>query len=135
VWIFLNNAFLSVVTAPEQPDSLLVRARYKGDLERVFGKVRVAVTPERDYRFRTLLSRGVVAGTIAAQVATVAYPNFKDSVRARWRHDAYLGVWDVMWREQQRQTPRRRPRRRAPVERWPEVNDYDPFDAFMRGDP
>jgi hypothetical protein len=34
--IFLNNSFLSPVSAIDRPDDLLVRARRAGDIESVF---------------------------------------------------------------------------------------------------
>jgi hypothetical protein len=107
MWVFLNNSFLSIVDpAPELPPGaaprLLVRARIKGDIEAVFPKAKVTCTPGRDYRFRALLPRAEVAAVIAEQVESLGYNNFKSSVPDRPRHDAYLGVWGVMHREQQR---------------------------------
>ena len=36
MWIALNDSFLSIVATPEDPDTLVVRARFKGDIEAVF---------------------------------------------------------------------------------------------------
>jgi hypothetical protein len=107
MWLFTSNAMLSIVDpAPELPANaaprLLVRARIKGDIEAVFPAAKVTCTPSRDYRFRALLPRAEVAAAIAEQVASIGYPNFKGSVHENGRHDAYLGVWGVMHREQQR---------------------------------
>lgn len=114
MWIFLNNAFLSIVdTRPETSkrrgnlpnDPLTVRARFKGDIERVFPTARVTHTPDRDYAYRAFINRGTVAGVIAGSVHGLTAHNFKASVREKWRHDAYLNVWRVMEREQRRQHP------------------------------
>ena len=98
MWIFLNDAFLSIVEPrPVDPASrLLVRARVKGDLERVFSGCRVEVSPEADYRFRTMIDRPAVVSAIADRVMEIDYFNFKSSVAEKPRHDAYLRTWVAM---------------------------------------
>lgn len=100
MWICLNNAFLSVVDKDCGPDELLVRARRKGDIERVFPLATVTVTPEHDYRFRARIKREEVALTIADQVRAIDYPNFKGSVKNNRLHNAYMSVWGIMNRLQ-----------------------------------
>lgn len=116
MWIFLNNAFLSIVdpegaydgsAGPVSP-CLLVRARIKGDIEAVFPDAKVNETPHRDYRFRAMIDRKTVAAAMAAQVMQLGAGNFKGSVKEKARHDAYMGVWGVMHREQERRAPKRR---------------------------
>lgn len=102
MWIFLNDAMLSIVNQPGDPKALLVRARIAGDLERAFPGSVVRETPSRDYRFRTVLSRETVATRMAEAIREIDYGNFKGSVLDAPRHDAYFGVWGVMHREQQR---------------------------------
>lgn len=97
MWICLNRAFLSIVDDPDNPDSLLVRARRKGDIESVFGDVcRVRRTPERDYLFRASIPRTAVAAIIADEVSGINYGNFKASVRNKRLHDAFSRVWSIM---------------------------------------
>ncbi len=96
MWIFLNDAFLSVVAHRHQPNALLVRARVAGDLERVFPGVDVAMTPSADYRYRATVSREEVARVLAEQVAGIGYDNFKNSVTQHDRHDAYFRCWSAM---------------------------------------
>jgi hypothetical protein len=79
-WIFLNNAFLSIVSDKDNPDNLLVRACHHGDIRRVFPRVKVVVTPEADYRYRARVPRTLVAEKIASQIAAIDYANFKKSV-------------------------------------------------------
>ena len=100
MWIFLNDAFLSIVDKDGDGTTLLVRARREGDIEKVFPQAAVARTPHNDYRFRARIDREAVAQAVAASVRGISYDNFKDSVRDRRRHDAYLGVWEVMYRFQ-----------------------------------
>jgi hypothetical protein len=97
MWLFFNDAFLSIVdpdgaydgrTGP-QGDKLLIRARIKGDIEAVFPKAEVIEGAGTDYRFRALIPREVGA------------KNFKGSVKDRERHDVYMQVWHVLndWQE------------------------------------
>lgn len=105
MWVFLNDAMLSAVAA-ERRGFLVVRARCRGDLERAFRHVanlKVAESPpERDYRFRTEVTREAFAAALAGAVQRIDYRNFKDSVREPDRHDAYLGAWRAMYRLQER---------------------------------
>jgi hypothetical protein len=99
MWVFLNNAMVSIVENRADPTTLMVRARLKGDIRRAFpsaGKIRT--TEDGDYRFRVVLSRDEVAGAIATHVALIDYQNFKNSIPLDQedRHQAYLSVWSVM---------------------------------------
>ena len=83
MWIFLNDGFFSIIEPPKGTpgDRLLVRARNRGDIERVFGlNVKVQRTPNRDYLYRALLDRTQVAVVIANHIAAIDYGNFKDSI-------------------------------------------------------
>ena len=98
MWIFLNDAFLSIVADRDHPDNLMVRARSPGDIERAFPSADVSVTPLADYRFRASLSRVYVEACLAARVRQIRYDNFKLSVPPgdfeRWQ--AYSRVWCEM---------------------------------------
>jgi hypothetical protein len=100
MWIFLNNAFLSVVHKDAPAGALLVRGRIQGDIERVFPEALVTTSPDNDYRYRAVVARETVAKALAAAVDNLDYANFKSSVAERDRHDAYLEVWSVMHRWQ-----------------------------------
>ena len=98
MWVFLNNAFLSIVAHREQPDAMLVRARLPGDIERVFPDADVSQTPEADYLFRATIHRSLVADALAKAVRGIDYHNFKASVvhDERKRLGGYYGVWNAM---------------------------------------
>ncbi|MCS6810079.1 MAG: hypothetical protein NZ694_02270 [Tepidimonas sp.] len=102
MWICLNDAFLSIVAKDCPPDSLLVRARRKGDIERVFPGYPVRESLHTDYRYRAVVPREVVAETIAQRLREVDYGNFKASVADDDLHDAYARVWGVMFGLQSR---------------------------------
>jgi len=107
MWIMLSDAFLSIVAA-EYPDELLVRARAKGDIERVFPRAKVVYTPCGDYHYRANISKHWVASTIADTIMEIDYPNFKNSVVEEDRHHAYLGCWAEMVRFQEGRAPRKK---------------------------
>lgn len=98
MWVFLNNAFLSAVAHRDKPDTLLVRARFAGDLERVFPALadKVKRTPSADYLFRVEVPRAHFAEVLAHEAQRIAYDNFKSSASTLVRHDVYLDAWHVM---------------------------------------
>lgn len=104
MWVFLNNAFLSIVKDKDDAELLMVRARMRGDIERVFRGAKVRETPPpADYRFRARIDRHEVADALRYEALQIDYTNFKKSVPDKSRHDAYLRVWSVMAREQEAQ--------------------------------
>jgi hypothetical protein len=105
VWIFLNDAFVSIVADRHNDNRFLVRARFAGDIERLWPDAEVLVGAGSDYLFRAFLPRQLVAEVLAQRLLYVDYGNFKGSVRDWDRHSAYLGVWNEMSRAQQRSIP------------------------------
>lgn len=98
MWIFLSDAFLSVVTDKDDPNGprLLVRARRKGDIERVFPEAETAYTGGADYAYRAWVNRNDVAKAMAKQVMNLDYTNFKNSIKDNAYHDACLEAWFAM---------------------------------------
>jgi hypothetical protein len=127
----MSDCFLSIVQPPGEPGGdkgrLLVRARVKGDIERIFARARVQETPGRDYRFRTLLPRWMVAKAMSDEVRRIAYSNFKDSVDEKDRHDAYFRCWAAMNALQRSRLAPKRPDGRQTL---PFDEDWDM--GFMR---
>lgn len=96
MWLSLNNAFLSIVDASNEPGTLLVRARRAGDIEAVFPSAKVTQSPGRDYFYRAGVKREEVAAALAEQVMKLTYPNFKSSVADPRLHAAYSSTWSIM---------------------------------------
>jgi hypothetical protein len=96
MWIMLNDCFLSIVHKDCARDELLVRARRRGDLEKVFRGVAVVHTPKADYPYRATVKRKAVNSALALELSRVTYENFKDSVQDNRLHNAYLRVWSEM---------------------------------------
>lgn len=104
MWIFLNNAFVSIVAHRTRASMLLVRARKKGDIQRAFPGAKVKRTPNADYLYRAEIDRELVAIDIAFVFASMTYDNLKGSVDELARHDVYMKVWRVMrqWQDDER---------------------------------
>lgn len=100
MWIFLNDAFFSIVE-DDKPGRLLVRSRFSSDITNVFPEAKVRRTPDRDYLYRTSLPRKEVEDAIANEVSRINYSNFKDSVEDDKRHTLYERVWSVMFNAQE----------------------------------
>jgi hypothetical protein len=98
MWIFQNDSFLSIVAHRTKPGVLLVRARKAGDIEAVVPDAKTWVDEHADYPHRAEVPAEAVAQAVAERVRGIGYDNFKNSVQEQGRHDAYLRVWDVMWR-------------------------------------
>ncbi len=97
MWIFLNDGFFSIIEDEKNHNQLVVRARKKGDIERVFNvkSKNVVKLPHRDYMYRTCLRKSKVARILTDRILEINYHNFKDSIDKK-EHDrkaAYSRVW------------------------------------------
>jgi hypothetical protein len=113
MWVFTNKGFVSIVEDRNDSTKLLVRARMKGDLERLFHALlpwlKVEETPDADYRFRVSLHKPVVTNAIGVAVDEIDYDNFKNSYRDNEEipqtirslmHYHMHEVWEAMWKAQ-----------------------------------
>lgn len=97
MWIMLNDAFFSIVAKDAPPGHLLVRARRRGDIEKVFGRrVKVDEDDRGDYLFRARIPRSEIAEVLERELGRIDYVNFKGSVKDDGLHRAYMGVWSAM---------------------------------------
>lgn len=98
MWIFLNDAFLSVVADKDNPTGpkLLVRARRIGHIEQAFPEAEVFQMAGSDYAFRAWIDRKEVARVMAERVNQLDYSNFKNAIEEQAYHDAALEAWFAM---------------------------------------
>ena len=101
MWVCLSDSFLSIVDNSNTKGELLVRARRRGDIEKVFPDAKVTSAAGRDYLFRASVKRELVSEAMHKQVMGINYPNFKDSVKNNALHNAYADVWGTMSRLQE----------------------------------
>lgn len=102
MWIFLYDSMLSIVQNldDETGDTLLVRARITGDIEKIFPDAKVIKGAGSDYLFRAVVPRQDVIEAISHEIEGIDYGNFKNATDTKMRHDAYLDVWLAMVRYQ-----------------------------------
>lgn len=101
MWICFNDAFVSIVEyqnadADVGMSKLLVRARRREHLVAFLGvefATQITVTPDRDYRFRAVVSRSLVAMILSKRAWEIDYGNFKDSVEDADLHRMYALWW------------------------------------------
>ena len=100
MWIFQNDSFVSVVAHRDLADSLLVRSRVAGDIERAVPGAETFEDANADYRYRAVVSREAFAAALAGAAVAIDYPNFKGSIpRSEGaRSAAYHDVWGVLAR-------------------------------------
>ena len=98
MWIVLNKSFLSIVKNRNNENQLLVRARVKGDIEKVFEDADVFEDENADYKYRSYISRENVANVISYELLKIDYDNFKSSVSKDEMHrsHAYMNVWSAL---------------------------------------
>jgi len=85
MWLFTKNSFISIVQHREQLDDVLVRARVKKHLTRLFSEKanEIFEDAEADYRWRLLISKQELADRIAAYILQdLDYDNFKAAQEA-----------------------------------------------------
>lgn len=107
MWIFSAIGFFSVVTHPERPEAVLIRARVREDLEALrwhhLPDLEIEVDVLGDYRFRACVARDEWEHAAQGMAAELDYPNFREAVaqrQGRERAARYLEVWRAMHRLQ-----------------------------------
>lgn len=101
MWLFCKSGFFSAVQNRDDPERVLLRSRFEGDIERLFPSANVIHTPEADYPYRAFVSRMDWAAAVLSQAEGIDYENFKDAVHDGTRRDsAYMSVWGALRRAQ-----------------------------------
>jgi len=80
MWLFTKNSFISVVQHRERPDDVLVRARVKDHLTRLFPEkaTQIQRDDDADYRWRLLIPKQELADRISGYILQdLDYDNFK----------------------------------------------------------
>jgi hypothetical protein len=96
MWIFTKEGFLSIVQYGNTPDILLVRSRFKGHIERIFG-VKAEVGVKTDYEYRAKIAKAKVSKAISKLVDDIDYGNFKEELCLKTNDDRLyvLRCWAV----------------------------------------
>ena len=111
MWVFSKTGFVSIVAHRDDPDALMVRGRTREDVEnyvdatgppRFHGPASVGEvyeTPDGDYRWRVVMSRGAATAGVAGLCMAIDYDNFKDACHELNEPDrdmALMRVWSAM---------------------------------------
>ena len=98
MWIFLKDAFFSITRAPEQGNLLLVRARFRGDIERCFPEADVFEDSGTDYRYRTLVAPEHLLEALNSKLQEIDYVDFSGRVYSseKWRGRTYKMVLEAL---------------------------------------
>ena len=103
MWLVTTIGFFSVV-ADSEPDTMMVRARVKADLEALKAEAmpslsKIVFTKYRDYPYRAFIKRTEFEAGMAKLASMIDYTNFKDTVQSRqgWsRASLYTRVWSIL---------------------------------------
>ena len=78
MWLFTQNSFISVVQHRQQPHDVLVRARVKSHLARLFPQKQIQEDAEADYRYRLIVPKIEFAKVVSEYIMqSLDYDNFK----------------------------------------------------------
>lgn len=96
MYVFTDNAFLSLVASENDERVLEVRAQFPGDIERTFPEAEVATNIGEDFPYSTTVSRDRVAERIALRVQHIGYRKFNPTSEEPWRQKVYTEVESVL---------------------------------------
>jgi hypothetical protein len=103
MWLMTSIGFYSVVAYGGHPDTLLVRARVREDLEALrrgyLPDLEIVEGGGTDYQYRAMVSRGEWEHAVSGIAADIDYPNFKQAVaQCQGSHRAriYARIWMVL---------------------------------------
>lgn len=96
MFVFTDNAFLSIVAHEFDERLLEVRGQYQGDIERTFPEAEVAFNPGAEFPYATAIGRDRVAERIALRVQHVGYRAFNPISDEPWRQEIYQNVATIV---------------------------------------
>lgn len=80
MWLFTKNSFISVVQHRERPNDVMIRARRRNHLVRLFPKreKQIVKTPSADYMWRLVVSKKELSKVLSEYILrNLTYDNFK----------------------------------------------------------
>jgi hypothetical protein len=92
-WFCFNDAFVSAVESPDDPNVLVVRARRKEHLENLIPNCSIITNGGTDYKYRTMIDREKFSNIVQNRVMNIDYDNFKNSVDDDSLHRLYEKFW------------------------------------------
>lgn len=103
MWLVTPYGFYSAIAHRSKPDTLIVRARARTDLETLIERFELNATIETilkaDYPHRIELPKSTWADVVARMAQSIDYANFKDEakrVSGKRRADVLMRVWSAL---------------------------------------
>lgn len=101
MWLYCKSGFFSAVAHETKHETIHLRARFSGDLEKLFKahgiRRKITFTPQNDYAYRANVSKQQWADIVAKEALNIDYNNFKAAVHDGTARDvAYMGAWRAM---------------------------------------
>ncbi len=96
MYVFTDNAFLSIVSHSHDERLLEVRGKCSGDIERTFPEAEVARSEDEEYPYSASIARDRVADRIALRVKHVGYRKFNPTAEEPWRQTMYRDVEEAI---------------------------------------
>ena len=97
MWIGDNEGWLSIVKHLDKPNHLLVRARRREHIEKIFPDADIYENHKADYPYRADIPKSDVISTMVERIDRIDYPNFKKSVKEQYYANALDSVWQIMY--------------------------------------
>ncbi len=86
MWVITTQGFYSAVAHRDEPDTVIVRARTRDDIEALRRQI-PGIEPfedaTADYRHRAVVGRAEWVAAVAQLASAIDYDNFKDEVAER----------------------------------------------------
>lgn len=103
MWLLTSIGFFSVVAHRDEPNTVLIRARRREDLEALrrgyLPDIEILENAGSDYAFRAFVERYEWEYACQRLAADIDYPNFKDAVAERQgteRAALYARLWESL---------------------------------------
>jgi len=96
MWIGDNEGWLSIVKHLDKPGYLLVRARRRVHIEKIFPDADIYENMKADYPYRADILKEDVQNTMVKRIERINYGNFKNSVQDTHFKHALSNVWWTM---------------------------------------
>jgi len=96
MWIFTQDAYITISQDANERDRFMIRARVKGDIEKLFPKAQVIRMDDADFLFRAFVPKKRVIAVLSRAIGDIEYTSFKGGVTDRCRKYFYDQVWSIM---------------------------------------
>lgn len=96
MWIFTQDAYLTISQDENQRERFMIRARVAGDIEKLFPKAQVIRMDDADFLFRAFIPKRRVIEVLSRAIGNIEYTSFKGGVKDKCRAWYYAQVWAIM---------------------------------------